>query len=108
MITHILYQEQIKHLVSKGLWPSDDPDFVIDDRKILDANTSAQTAAADGIVYDDAYNMPRDDDDYGIGDDEKDYPEDPLASLDDPLLFVNTNRIARMTVQDSSSSDEED
>eukprot|EP00977_Amphora_coffeiformis_P002215 scaffold425_cov175-Amphora_coffeaeformis.AAC.74 len=99
MISHILYHEQIKHLVGKGLWPMNDPEFAVDDRKMNDA-TQPQ-ADEDGIVFNDAY-APRDEDDaHEIASD-----EEPMAA-DDPLLFVNTNRLARLAVQDSSS-DEED
>jgi probable RNA-binding protein EIF1AD len=111
MITHILYQDQIKHLLAKGLWPVDDPDFQVDDRKVH--GKEAITTHEDGIVYDDEYNnnnnnnesypsSPGEDDPDGLGD---------LAAAndddDDALLFVNTNRIANLTIQDSSSDEEE-
>jgi probable RNA-binding protein EIF1AD len=103
MISHILYQDQIKHLISKGLWPQGDNEFVVDDRKLNEAKQPEESS--DGIVYDDAY-LPKGDgsDKYGSENDEYD-----VSPSDDPLLFVNTNRLARLTVQDSSSSsDEED
>jgi probable RNA-binding protein EIF1AD len=87
MITHILYKDQVKHLKSKGLWPEDDPEFAkgsgsqeSDDYENVEGN--------DGIVYQD----------YNYNDDE------------DDDLFVNTNRIARLEIQESSdeeSTDEE-
>lgn len=111
MIAHILYHDQIKHLISKGLWPGDDPQFVVDDRKLQEvANQQILTPQADedGIVYDhDHYSMPQNDYDDTGGNEHEDNEEEQLSS-DDPLLFVNTNRIARLTVQDSSSSDEEE
>ena len=107
MISHILYQDQIKHLISKGIWPTDDPDFVVDDRKVMDAagSQSQPQAAEDGIVYDDAYIR---NEDIAEGEDGDFGSEEDALSGDDPLLFVNTNRLARLTVQDSSSDEDED
>lgn len=83
MISHILYKDQVKHLKSKGLWPDDDPEF--------SKGTGAQedeenenVEEDDGIVYQD-YDDEADDD-----------------------LFVNTNRIARLEVQDSSEEESSD
>lgn len=108
MISHILYQDQIKHLIGKGIWPTDDPDFVVDDRKMMEAGGDHQPRAAeDGIVYDDAY-IIRNDDVHTEGEDGLYVSEEEALSGDDPLLFVNTNRLARLTVQDSSSDEDED
>jgi probable RNA-binding protein EIF1AD len=97
IISHILYKDQIKHLQTRGLWPSADPEF----NKIENNNTSenasvvvaAKEGADDGIVYAD---------DYG-------YDSEEGENLDD-LLFVNTNRVAAMKIQDDDgdSSEEED
>jgi probable RNA-binding protein EIF1AD len=94
IITHILYKDQVKHLRVKGLWPEGDPEF--------DGSTAAggpqppvltdlegeQEADDDGIVYNE-YDNENDDD-----------------------LFVNTNRVARLEIQDSdddeASSEDED
>jgi hypothetical protein len=100
MITHILYQDQIKHLLSKGLWPAHDPDFDVDDRKVH--GTEPITARADGIVYDDEYNESYPDKNNDLGDDVA------ADDDDDALLFVNTNRIANLTIQDSSSDEDND
>jgi hypothetical protein len=99
IITHILYKDQVKHLKGKGLWPVGDPEF--DDHEVLGQQQQNQSTIDhegvsgaevvedvddDGIVYDD-YDDENDDD-----------------------LFVNTNRIARLEIQDSddeASSDEE-
>jgi probable RNA-binding protein EIF1AD len=97
IISHILYKDQIKHLQTKGLWPSADSEF----NKIENNNSAeitsvvaaAKEEADDGIVYAD---------DYG-------YDSEEGENLDD-LLFVNTNRVAAMKIQDDDgdSSDEED
>ena len=92
IISHILYQDQVRHLINKGLWPTDDPDFVVDDRKTNESTNNQPDASEDGIVYDETY----------LNDEDNSDPDD---SANDPLLFVNTNRLARMTVQDSSSSE---
>jgi probable RNA-binding protein EIF1AD len=113
IIKHILYKEQVKHLRSKGLWPEHDPEFFT---SIVPAVTSATTTTTtqggqhgdtttlheDGIVYStNYYNLNHDDDD----DDEND--ENDIKN-DDALMFVNTNRLARVEIQDSSSSEEEE
>lgn len=83
LITHILYKEQIKHLKSKGLWPSefdDEKDNDDDDEASEGKNNEKVVASPDGIVYD-----------HG------------LDENDDEDIFVNTNRIAKIQVQDSES-----
>lgn len=86
IISHILYKDQIKHLKSKGLWPDDDPEFS-KGSSAPEAGEDEETEpleADDGIVYNDY-----DDED----------------NVDDQL-FVNTNRISRLEIQESSSEDE--
>lgn len=96
IITHILYKDQVKHLLSKGLWPKHDPEF----SETGNSSSEPEPSNDDGIVYntEDAY-------DDGIV-----YTEYDMDNDDD--LFVNTNRIARLEIQDSESeeesSDEED
>ena len=89
MVTHILYNDQIKHLRSKGLWPSDDPDFAdaVGGQRETDTAHNEDDTNNDGIVYDTGY-----------GDSE---------SVDDDL-FVNTNRISRIAIADSSSDEDSD
>lgn len=82
MISHILYKDQIKHLKSKGVWPCDDPDFL----KGVGAQEGESEAHAKndgGIVY-----------------------QDCDEHQDD--LFVNTNRVSRLQIQDSSEDDSSD
>lgn len=86
MISHILYKEQVKHLKSEGLWPVDDPIFNDADAADHDS-VQALSAADDGIVYD--LEIDSSDDDV------------------DRDIFVNTNRIAALAVDDSSSESEE-
>ena len=83
MITHILYKDQVKHLQSKGLWPDDDPEFS-KGTGAQDDEDDEQVEDDDGIVY-------------------QEYDDD----VDDDL-FVNTNRIARLEIQDSSEDDSSD
>lgn len=88
MITHILYKDQIQHLTSKGLWPIHDPEF---------ASTAALLCPGeemdDGIVYPEEGGYYSDD-------------EESNKNQDD-LLFVNTNRVANLALEDSSSSEGE-
>ena len=83
MICHILYKEQVKHLKSKDLWPEDNKEFsspeVDDSEQVVEED--------DGIVYS------------GYGDEAED---------DDADLFVNTNRINRLEIEDSSDDDSSD
>ena len=104
IISHILYKDQVKHLVSKGLWPKHDPEFSEsgNDKSgpTTDPDSKNGSDNDDGIVY------STEDSDYvdGIV-----YNEYDMENDDD--LFVNTNRIARLEIQDSDeeeSSDEED
>jgi probable RNA-binding protein EIF1AD len=102
MIKHILYKEQIRNLIEKGFWPDKDPEFQTEvsstwlssgeAHRGAGADNALPTAAADGIVYEADYNEEEceDDDD------------------DDADLFVNTNRVAAIKLEDSSSSDDEE
>jgi probable RNA-binding protein EIF1AD len=111
IIKHILYKEQVKHLRTKGLWPEHDPEFFTSIVPALASATTnpmqggqhgdTTTLREDGIVYStNYYNLNHDDDD-----DEND--ENDIKN-DDALMFVNTNRLARVEIQDSSSSEEEE
>jgi len=94
MITHILYKDQIQHLVAKDLWPGHDPNFVSTDARAgPDKDNTAEEVQDDGIVYQE-YG--------GYGENEED------GSDNDADLFVNTNRIANMAIEDSSSDEEDD
>ena len=81
MISHILYKNQVKHLKSKGLWPEDDPEFE-KGSGAQEGHDNEDLEEDDGIVY-------------------HEYDDDV-----DNNLFVNTNRIARLEIQESS--DDED
>ncbi|CAB9524570.1 Probable RNA-binding protein EIF1AD [Seminavis robusta] len=96
IISHILYKDQVKHLQTKGLWPSKDAEFATDKIGLEDTagqdgqdnNNTNNTDEAnppkdDGIVYDTGY---EDDDEY----------------------LVNTNRLAALKVDDSSDSESGD
>ena len=89
VVKHILYSDQIKHLRSKGLWPVDDPIFDHaqgGDEHQQSARDSIE--ASDGIVYDQ---------NYGIDDE----------GAEDADLFINTNRVSRITLEDDPSSSDE-
>jgi translation initiation factor IF-1 len=100
MIKHILYKDQIRNLIEKGFWPEKDPEFQTEVSSTLlssgeayrgaSADNALPTAGADGIVY------------------EADYNEEECEDDDDTDLFVNTNRVAAIKMEDSSSSDEDE
>lgn len=120
MINSILYKDQIKHLVSKGKWPTH-PDFQWPrgDKYVNDAtieantmnqdhpysNNSAQSISANGSNHHDNHS-PEELDDGTDGDYLDENFDD--SNFDDPLLFVNTNRLRYVTVQDSDSSADDD
>ena len=84
---------------SRDLWPEGDPEFNNEGsgRGSNDVNARQTKESDDGIVYADNY--------YG---DDQAYDDEEYANSDD-LLFVNTNRIATMTIQDDDdSSDDSD
>ncbi|KAL3765271.1 hypothetical protein ACHAW5_000272 [Stephanodiscus triporus] len=126
VITNILYKDQVKHIKSRGLWPSSDPFFADEDcpmppvvavstagggvtRRKSDRRIGATTATDDSRPDDDDDD---DDDDYCDAHNDRDgaYEEDGIV-FDDPLgeeLALNTNRAAALRVEDSSSSSEEE
>eukprot|EP00980_Cylindrotheca_fusiformis_P005777 scaffold1203_cov117-Cylindrotheca_fusiformis.AAC.16 len=84
MISHILYKDQVKHLRAKDLWPSTDPEFQHDAGGVEEESDEPKEEE-DGIVYGNEY-----------------YESD---DQNDDDLFVNTNRLARLEIQDSSDSE---
>lgn len=105
VITHILYKDQVKHIKSKNLWPSDP--YFADDNPEQNENEQSNVENGDDV-----------DDDAGDGTDnndnervEADYEDDDGIVFDDPLddeYMINTNRVARLTVDDSSSDEDSD
>mmetsp|Transcript_7902 Transcript_7902/g.11775 ORF Transcript_7902/g.11775 Transcript_7902/m.11775 type:complete len:242 (-) Transcript_7902:333-1058(-) len=97
IITHILYKDQVKHLLQKKIWPSHDPFF--DTHGILmSENVNIEKVAIE------------DDDDYDEDEeDESNDNHDGITYYDDHNdddYFVNTNRIAKLDIQDSDSDEE--
>jgi len=104
IITHPLYKEQVKHLVSMGIWPTNDPEFRIETNSAVGGgDNSNHDGDDDGIVY--SGQQPGGFDDY-VYDDENDNFND---NGDEDAMFANPNR-RRMALQDDdeSSSSEED
>jgi len=93
VITHILYKEQVKHIKSKGLWPND-PLFAEEGTTQNDVD---QDEADSGEDKDE---VPGQNDTY--------YENDDGIVFDDDDLMVNTNRIATLRVEDSSSDEDSD
>lgn len=107
LVKHVLYKEQVKHLRSKPYWPAQ---FRMggDDSCDCDASTIATSMEPSTLVADiddrkiimQKPNGTIEDEDYDC-----EYSSD---NNDDSDLFVNTNRIVTLRVEDSSSSDEDD
>lgn len=109
MITHILYKDQIQHLKSKQLWPTHDPEFnsISTTNNHHDHPSIGNDADRNGKDENEEEGITGQEDDDGIMYyDENGYSED----YEDPLLFVNTNQVSKLAIQDSSSSssDEEE
>ena len=104
-IIHILYRDQVKHLKRKGLWPEDDPCF---SEGVPDDSDAAAVANESRIKHnrDEAFTRK---DDLESHDDEEDGNNDGIVyDADDAVLFVNTNKISTLRVEDSESESESD
>ena len=113
MITHILYKNQIQHLKTAGLWPTSDPNFQEITSTTMTANgdmsTATSTTDSDGIVFTKHqsdvkhvnYHGDDDNDDDVGSDDNSDYDEEATDDDNDDDLFINTNRMAKIELQDS-------
>eukprot|EP00555_Chaetoceros_dichaeta_P006868 CAMPEP_0198254372 /NCGR_PEP_ID=MMETSP1447-20131203/4688_1 /TAXON_ID=420782 /ORGANISM="Chaetoceros dichaeta, Strain CCMP1751" /LENGTH=291 /DNA_ID=CAMNT_0043940401 /DNA_START=24 /DNA_END=899 /DNA_ORIENTATION=+ len=131
MITHILYKDQVKHLKDVRKWPTDP--FFDNDGVTVDGDGSAnKKEEMDGIILrakalaivnekedkrrlkmnggadeedkneiDHTEHLKLRENDSHSGDD-NDYDDDYVYDDD---LFINTNRIAKMTIDDSSSDE---
>ena len=126
MITHILYKDQIKHLKEKNLWPlhsyfnssnennnNENEIFIEKAKKILlmkQKNDNYRLDDNDNVEdEEDESNVEVEEeyDEYDNYDDEDNYSEDGIVFSTDNDYFVNTNRIAKLKIDDSSSSDED-
>ncbi len=125
MITHILYKNQIQHLITAGLWPTSDPNFhdattTTTTNGDMTTSTTTTTTDSDGIVFtkhkNDAKHVNCHDDvddvvvvrsnnvNEDIDDDDGSYDSDNEEATDDDNdddLFINTNRMAKIELQDS-------
>jgi probable RNA-binding protein EIF1AD len=105
MIKHVLYKEQLKHLLKEGFWPLHDPEFpVATAAKIAAAPENEVSPTANGL-------SPRNADENGI-DSNDDSGEDPYSADEQDDYLVNTNRRKFQNRRrhsdsgDSSSSDD--
>lgn len=87
LVKHILFKDQVKHLkTNTNFWPgcfSNDVETTNNSSSIINQDVATT-------------NDPSDDE------------FDPYADTNDDDLFVNTNRVSALTIDDSSSSDESD
>ncbi len=111
VITHILYKDQVKHIKTKGLWP-EDPFFADEDHTAAsdDIGNGKQNEEDNDACKDADVDGKRSDDDSDPNHNETSYNDDGIV-FDDPLgdeYMINTNRVAKLTVEDSSSEEESD
>ena len=113
VITHILYKDQVKHIKLKGLWP-DDPYFA-DEAAESEHNNKEQQSNVENV--NDKVDVDGDDsNDNNNNESDSNYNEASYEDgdgivFDDPLddeYMINTNRVARLTVDDSSSDGDSD
>jgi len=111
MVHHILYRDQVKHLKSLGVWPKQfmSADEEVQQQEAMEGeeeqgsskqiavgNTASNREAATDRAT--AVDTAEDDQDY--------YTEESEDEQDDSDLFVNTNRLAKLRVDETSDSDE--
>lgn len=112
IVSHILYKDQIKHLKSKGLWPTNDPEFAFgcsdditgDVENDYKENNQNKSFDYEGKNCDD-------DDKFGPYTTNSEVTDDGIVydSVDnDNDLFVNTNRISTLKIEDSSDSSDDE
>ncbi|KAL7465382.1 hypothetical protein ACHAXS_005705 [Conticribra weissflogii] len=134
VISHILYKDQVKHIKSKGLWP-DDPFFADEEpvsgsisngvvvadevKKILlgekheKGHREKNAEDSDDEEYEESEVQDYDDEDEGeekYEDHGRGYDDNGIV-FEDPMtdnFLMNTNRIANLRVDDSSSDDSDD
>eukprot|EP00579_Thalassiosira_antarctica_P029627 CAMPEP_0202028844 /NCGR_PEP_ID=MMETSP0905-20130828/63663_1 /ASSEMBLY_ACC=CAM_ASM_000554 /TAXON_ID=420261 /ORGANISM="Thalassiosira antarctica, Strain CCMP982" /LENGTH=254 /DNA_ID=CAMNT_0048592567 /DNA_START=28 /DNA_END=795 /DNA_ORIENTATION=+ len=109
VITNILYKDQVKHIKSKGLWPSDPyfGDEVPDESGTgPKGDTEAKEDQQNGDKEDKEESNPDDNNEECEGT----YEDNGIVfdgHLEDEFM-VNTNRIATLRVDDSSSDEDSD
>lgn len=114
VVSHILYKDQVKHIKSKGLWPLDpffaDADLSSGNGAKGEGETKLdQQITGDNKAKEESY--PDDNDEGGSESQHEGTYEDNGIVFDDPLgdeFMVNTNRLAKLTVEDSSSDEDSD
>lgn len=135
VISHILYKDQVKHIKSKGLWP-DDPFFSTEEpgsgnihntvvvadevervalgEKDGEGHREKNVEESDDEEDEDLERRGHDENEEEV-EEERDYRggayDDNGIVFEDPLaddFLVNTNRIANLRVDDSSSDDSDD
>mmetsp|Transcript_7727 Transcript_7727/g.11048 ORF Transcript_7727/g.11048 Transcript_7727/m.11048 type:complete len:285 (-) Transcript_7727:349-1203(-) len=107
MISHILYEDQIRNLKKKGFWPLHDPTFSKSDKNIINSRD---------ISNENPLNLHVDEGKHNTGQDEYDVKEelyddgivygDETTLDDDDEYFINTNRMSRLNIDDSSSDED--
>ena len=105
MISHILYKDQVKHLKSNGLWPDGDPEFA---NEASEQQHGAQYISRQDDGDDDGALANENESESENEADHEGDDDDGIVYENDADLFVNTNRVAALKIDDSSSSDDDD
>ena len=100
LVKHVLYKEQVKFLKGKPYWPSR---FMKESGDNCDETVATVEPSALGADIDDRKIIMQQP--YDI---DEEYHEYALDDCDESDLFVNTNRIAALRVEDSDESSDED
>ncbi|KAF0701122.1 Aste57867_8419 [Aphanomyces stellatus] len=88
MVEHILYKEQIKHLKKKDLWPAA---FTVDESEISskeEENSMSRSETVDQVLCS-----------------QRSYNENDDETQNDPVLFVNRNRMGGQYVDEDDDDD---
>jgi probable RNA-binding protein EIF1AD len=107
MVQHILYKDQVKHLKSiedGRIWPEH---FVNHEEENLKLQRIEDEEKTKQILLQLQLQKDNHREDVKSKCDDEYYSSDDASLEKDPDMFVNTNRIARLTVESDSDSDEE-
>ena len=106
MVKNILYKDQVKHLrgLDGGVWP----ERFVDEDQHKQQQRLEEDELAKQLLLNNRQQEDRGTDTSNDQDEEQDYYTSEEDNLDqDPNFFVNTNRIAKLTVESDSSDEDE-
>jgi len=107
IISHILYKDQVKHLREKKLWPENDPEFFDGGVDTRNKNATSISDNNNDVNFDRGDKDGQHKENKNNGDNYNNHDENDgivyneYDDENDDDLFVNTNRISRLEIQDS-------